>query len=152
MDEDNGEAPPPAQWEEEGDQGFPEEGGDAPGQWDGGEVYDKASGRATGSMVCGILGLVLTLPVCCCGILGIPFGAVGFILGLVATILGVMERGAIARGESSEAGAGQAKAGMILGIIAMVLAVIFVILMVLAVALNLGMQQGGGSWDFSDLD
>jgi hypothetical protein len=67
----------------------------------------SASGRATTSLIMGILGVI------CCGL-----------LAPVAWYLGSQELQAIAAGQSSAAGEGLAKAGKILGIIGTVLLIL----------------------------
>jgi uncharacterized membrane protein len=73
--------------------------------------------------VLGIVGVVFAL---CCSLLGV-------ILGVVALVLGNMATREIAASNGYQSGAGMAKAGRILGIIAIVLGVI---LLVLGLVLN----------------
>ena len=97
-------------------------------------VSPAAQGTATGSMICGIVALVLTLvQIGCCVI---PVGAV---IGVIALVLANQ-----ARKEMEETGdmraQGMAKAGRICGIIAMIvsllLLVAYVVFMVVMFALS----------------
>ena len=72
-----------------------------------------ASGKAIASLILGIA----SLPFICCW----TCSFLGIILGTTGLILGRMEEGAIARGQSSPAGRTMAKAGWITGLIGLVL-------------------------------
>ena len=74
----------------------------------------QSTGLAVGSVICGVLSIVLSFFVCL-WFLAVP-------LGVVAVILAMVARGKIARGEAS--GAGLAKAGLITGIIGIILSVV----------------------------
>ncbi|MHC4598230.1 MAG: hypothetical protein ACYS47_04420 [Planctomycetota bacterium] len=107
--------PPAAEWEESGR---------AQGYWAVEEQYSdqdtyqpaagSGTGRATAAMVLGIVGLIFT--VCCCG-----GGMFGLISSIVAWVLGHQEVKAIQQGRSNWEGLGQARAGMIMGIIGTIL-------------------------------
>ncbi|MFA5809735.1 MAG: DUF4190 domain-containing protein [Thermoleophilia bacterium] len=71
---------------------------------------EKAGGLAIAALVLSIAGLV-----CCC--LTVP--------SIVGLVLGFVEKGRIARGESSQKGAGMVKAAIILGIIGVAIGVIY---------------------------
>lgn len=73
-----------------------------------------------------ILGLVSTVTMCWCGLLSIPLGVVGLILGLVA------KKNPIQRGFST--------AGIVLSLVGMVMSVIYIIVLVL---LAIADQSGG---------
>ena len=66
------------------------------------------NGKATASLVCGIVGLAFF----------------GIILGIVAIVLGSMAKKEIA--QTGQGGRGQATAGVVLGVVDIVLGVIFV--------------------------
>lgn len=72
------------------------------------------NGKSTGALVCGILGLVLT----------VLFWPIGIILDIVAIILGVLAGKEIKRSGGMQRGAGKAKAGLICGIVGIVLTVL----------------------------
>jgi hypothetical protein len=72
------------------------------------------TGMAMGSLICGIVSIVLAI-IPCLWFLSVP-------LGLVAIILAVIARGKIARGEAG--GAGAAKGGLITGIIGIILSIV----------------------------
>ena len=86
--------PPPPSWDR------PPYAGDA------GERPLGNNGKATASLVCGIVGLILA----------------GFILGIIAIVLASMAKKEIAR--TGQAGGGLATAGMVLGIIDIALGVV----------------------------
>ncbi|MHC5036128.1 MAG: hypothetical protein ACYTHM_02335 [Planctomycetota bacterium] len=98
------------EWEERGHaEGY--RYGEATGTGEG--VYaaeGQPSGKATAAMVLGIIGVATSL--CCCGM-----GMIGLACSILAWILGHQETRAIEAGTSAWEGLGQAKAGMILGII-----------------------------------
>ncbi len=66
------------------------------------------SGMAIGSLVCGIISLVITVPGCCCS----PIWMLSGILGLVAVILGIF---AIQECNRGKGGKGMAIAGLACG-------------------------------------
>jgi hypothetical protein len=66
---------------------------------------DKASGMAITALVLGILALP-----CCCG----------FLAGIPALVVGFMEKGKIARHESSDKGQWMALVGIVMGIISLI--------------------------------
>ena len=74
----------------------------------------QSTGLAVGSLICGIMSVVLSFFVCL-WFLSVP-------LGLVAIILAIVARGKIARGEAG--GAGLAKGGLITGILGIILSVV----------------------------
>ncbi len=80
-----------------------------------------ASGMAVASMVIGIVGIIM---ICCCYYLAGP-------LGVVAWVMGQIERNKISRGESSPAGMGMATAGWILGIVTTALFALILLLVIL---------------------
>ena len=73
------------------------------------------TGLAMGSMICGVLSIVLSFLSFCIWFISLP-------LGIVAVVLALVARGKIARGEAG--GAGPAKAGLITGIIGVVLSIL----------------------------
>lgn len=75
----------------------------------------KSTGLAIGSLICGIA----SIAVFCIWWLSIP-------LGVIAVVLAVMARKAIARGEAS--GDGMAKAGLICGIVGAALSILVTLL------------------------
>jgi hypothetical protein len=81
----------------------------------GAPTPSQSTGLAVGSLICGIVSIVLF----CMWFISIP-------AGLVAIALAYVARGKIARGEAG--GAGLAKAGLICGIVGVVLAVLLNIL------------------------
>ena len=86
------------------------------------------TGMAMGSMICGILSVVLSLFSMCIWFLSLP-------LGIVAVVLAVIARGKIARGEAG--GAGMAKGGLIAGLIGILLSI------VIPVITYYGLQRAG---------
>ena len=78
-------------------------------------IEDKPSGMATASMIIGIC----SIPLQCAGL--------GFILGLVAVILGFVEKKNIETGQSSAAGESYVKTGIICGFIGLGITVLIVI-------------------------
>lgn len=74
----------------------------------GGDVYRRAgnNGKAVAAMVCGIVGLVVF----------------GFILGIIAIVLGSMAKKEIQR--TGQGGSGMATAGIVLGILDIVAGII----------------------------
>ncbi len=75
---------------------------------EGGPVLpEKASGMAITALILGILGLP-----CCCGMTGL-----GWVLGIIAIVIGFMENGKIGRGETSSKGKAMAMIGIVLGFI-----------------------------------
>ena len=74
-----------------------------------------STGLAMGSMICGVLSIVLSLFSFCVWFLSLP-------LGIVAVVLALVARGKVARGEAG--GAGMVKAGLITGIIGIVLSIV----------------------------
>jgi hypothetical protein len=107
-------------------------------------TYPTSSGNATAALVLGIIGLLGNVGSCCC--------CLSLFLGLcspVAWYMGHKELQAIAAGLSSPAGAGNAKAGMVCGIIGTIVLALYVIAIVIyvafvgfAVALD-AMKKGG---------
>lgn len=94
--------------------GYPPPGyGPAYGPGYGPSPYAQTDGRATASMVLGILSLV------CAGLL----------TGIPAVILGFMARGDIERSEGAKTGAGLALAGMITGAIGTLISLISLVFM-----------------------
>ena len=87
----------------------------------------QSTGLAVGSLICGIMSIVLSFFVCL-WFLSVP-------LGIVAIILAVIARGKIARGEAG--GAGAAKGGLITGIIGVLLSV------VISLAIGLFFREAG---------
>jgi len=85
-------------------------------------MEEKASGMAIASVVLSVLGCL---------------GCGGCVFGLIGAILGKMELGKIDSGESSEAGRGMAKGGLILGIINVVLYGLAIIVYVCLMALGM---------------
>lgn len=79
-------------------------------------------GKAVGSLVCGILGILL----CCC------YGIPGIILGVVAIVLAML-----AKRDNMGEFPGIALAGMICGIISVVAGCIFIVLMIVTVVQEL---------------
>ena len=71
------------------------------------------SGKATASLVCGLIGMFMGL--CCCGM-----GVFGIATSVIAIVLGAQEVRAIYEGRSDPAGLGQARAGKLLGIFGIV--------------------------------
>ncbi|HDZ86461.1 hypothetical protein LCGC14_1750480 [marine sediment metagenome] len=90
----------------------------------------SASGLAVASLVLGIIGIIM---ICCCYYLAGP-------LGIVAWVLGQIERNNIKRGESPQAGMGMATAGWILGIITTALFALFLILAVIISIFDIGLN------------
>jgi hypothetical protein len=82
----------------------------------------KKNGMATAAMVLGIISIVLGL-----------FGWLGIITGLVAVILAVVAKSQIKADPSMAGSAGQAKGGLIMGIIGIALGIIITILAIMAV-------------------
>ena len=82
----------------------------------------QSQGLAIGSLVCGIVSIVLF----CVWFVSIP-------VGIVAIILGVIAKGKIARGEAG--GQGLAKTGTILGIVGTLLAILWIVLLFAGVSL-----------------
>ena len=78
-------------------------------------MEEKASGMAIASVVLSVLGCL---------------GCGGCVFGLIGAILGKMELGKIDSGESSEAGRGLAKGGLILGIINVIIYGLAIIAMI----------------------
>lgn len=72
------------------------------------------NGKATAALICGILGLVLT----------VLFWPLGALLDIAAIVLGVMAKKEITRSGGMQRGAGKAKAGLICGIVGLVLLVL----------------------------
>ncbi|MEJ2367074.1 MAG: DUF4190 domain-containing protein [Acidobacteriota bacterium] len=72
-------------------------------------VQDKASGMAITALVLGIVGIF------CCG----------WLAGIPALIIGIMEFNKIKRGQASEKGKGFSLAGIVLGIIAILWGCLF---------------------------
>lgn len=110
-----GEGSNPSDWEERGRAA----GYRAPeGAAGGGPVYgayvERPGGAATASMILGIVGLAMA--VFCCGM-----GIFGVASSVVAWVLGRSELLKIQSGEASPAGEGQARAGMVLGIVGTVI-------------------------------
>ena len=85
------------------------------------------TGLAVGSLICGIMSIVLSFFVCL-WFLSVP-------LGLVAIVLAIVARGKIARGEAG--GAGLAKGGLITGIVGIILSV------VISLAIGLFFREAG---------
>ena len=89
-------------------------------------VEDKPSGLATASMIIGIC----SIPLQCAGL--------GFILGLLAVILGFVEKKNIETGQSSAAGEGYVKTGIICGFIGLgitlLILIAYIILLIAGVA------------------
>ena len=81
--------------------------------------HGTTSGKATASMVVGIVGVVLA----------ILFWPLGIIVSIVALVLGLMAKGDVRRGATNR---GMATAGVVLGIIGIVVAVLWVLLVVAA--------------------
>ena len=79
-----------------------------------------STGLAVGSMICGVLSLVLSLFSMCIWFLSLP-------LGIVAVVLALVARGKIARGEAG--GAGLVKAGLITGILGIVLSILIPVIL-----------------------
>jgi hypothetical protein len=86
-------------------------------------------------MVLGIIGVMT----CCCG------GWIGLICSIVAWVLGHQELKAIDTGESSWEGYGQARAGMIMGIIGTIINALLLIGAVLYYALVFGVMIASGA-------
>lgn len=72
----------------------------------------KTSGKAITSLVCGILSIVM------------PF--IGFILGVLAIVFGILSRNEIKRGEGKIEGGGMATAGLVCGIIGIAVVIFWV--------------------------
>lgn len=81
------------------------------------------SGLAIGSLVCGILSLVTTVPGCCC----LPFFILSGALGLVAVVLGIF--GIQQCNQQGHGGKGMAIAGVACGGVALVLTLLLVVLL-----------------------
>jgi hypothetical protein len=81
------------------------------------------------SMILGIVG-VFGLPACCCG----AWAAGGWCLlfGAAAAITGYLARQQVAASAGQQGGAGQAQAGLIMGIVEIALGLIFLCLFVVA--------------------
>lgn len=77
----------------------------------------KKNGMATASMVLGIISLALFWTVW-----------LGLIVGVVAIILGVVAKNQIKADPSMAGSAGQAKGGLIMGIIGVVLAIVMIVI------------------------
>ncbi len=94
----------------------------------------SASGLAVASMVLGIIGIVM---LCCCYYLAGP-------LGIVAWVMGQIERNNIKRGESPQVGMSMATAGWILGIVTTAFFALFLLLAVVIglfdIAVNLPLR------------
>jgi hypothetical protein len=88
----------------------------------------QSTGMAVGSLICGIMSIVLSFFVCL-WFLSVP-------LGLVAIVLAIIARGKIARGEAG--GAGLAKGGLITGVVGIILSV------VISLAVGLFFRAAGG--------
>lgn len=89
-----------------------------------------SSGSATLALILGILGVIGGLGSCCCCLF--------LLLALcapVAWFLGQRELAAIRAGQSSAAGEGSARAGMVLGMVGSGLLALYVLLMLAYVAL-----------------
>ncbi|MFK7783658.1 MAG: DUF4190 domain-containing protein [Crocinitomicaceae bacterium] len=83
----------------------------------------KKNGMATAAMVLGIISLALFWT-----------GWLGLIVGVVAIILGVVAKNQIKADPSMAGSAGQAKAGLIMGIIGTVLAIVMLVLAYMALS------------------
>ncbi|MBQ8189386.1 MAG: hypothetical protein IJZ44_06375 [Lachnospiraceae bacterium] len=89
-----------------------------------GDIYRQpgegsgVDGKAVGSLVCGILGILL----CCC------YGIPGIILGIIAIVLAIM-----AKRDNMGTFPGIALAGMICGIVAVVAGAIFIVCMIVGI-------------------
>ena len=92
--------PPPPSFNEP--PGYP-----AAGPGDGFRAVNN-NGKATASLICGIVGLIVA----------------GIILGIVALVLGTRAKKEIA--QTGQGGAGMATAGVVLGIVDIVLGIVFV--------------------------
>ena len=95
-------------------------GGYPPPPGAGGYAQPQSNKKALWSMILGIVGVVL----CCAGIL----------FGVPALILGNMAKKEIAASGGAQTGAGMAKAGVILGIIAIVIFALYWLLWILGFA------------------
>lgn len=117
---------------------------DSPATYSTYPTYPSASGNSTAALVLGIIGLLGNVGSCCC--------CLSLFLGLcspVAWYMGHQELQAIAAGRSPVGGAGNAKAGMVCGIIGTILLGLYVLAVVVyvafvgfAVALD-AMKKGG---------
>ena len=92
-----------------------------PGHQAPGTTRQRTSGLAIGSLVCGILSLMVV----CCGI--------SIVLGPVAIVLGIMGRREIARSSGMVSGDGMALSGLILGAVSTALAAIFILIRILTI-------------------
>jgi hypothetical protein len=81
----------------------------------------KKNGMATAALVLGIISIVLGL-----------FGWLGIITGIVAIILAVVAKNQIKADPSMAGSAGQAKGGLIMGIIGAALGIVITILAIIA--------------------
>ncbi len=82
----------------------------------------KKNGLALASMILGIIAIVLGI-----------FGWLGIIVGIVAVILAVVAKNQIKADPSMAGSAGQAKGGLIMGIIGIVLGIIMIVLAIMFV-------------------
>lgn len=80
-----------------------------------GQTPPSSLGKATASMVCGIVGLVLT---CLCG--------VSIVLAVLAIVFGIQAKKQIDANPGAFTNRSQAQAGFVLGIIGMSLSTIFI--------------------------
>lgn len=99
-------------------QPYSQQGQPGPAQYGYGEPAYQGmttdNGKATAAMICGILGIVLT----------VLFWPVGVVLDIVAIVLGVLASREIKRSGGMQRGAGKAKAGLICGVVGLVLLVL----------------------------
>jgi lysylphosphatidylglycerol synthetase-like protein (DUF2156 family) len=80
----------------------------------------QSTGLAVGSVICGVISVILSLFSFCLWFLSLP-------LAIVAIVLAVIARGKIARGEAG--GEGLAKAGLITGVIGLILSIMIPVIL-----------------------
>ena len=102
-----------------------------------GSETPPVSGMAIGSLVCGIISLVFSIPGCCCA----PIWLLSGVLGLVGVVLGIFGMQECNRGKG---GKGMAIAGLICGGAGLAISLLFFVLSlfgVVAGAINNAAQQ-----------
>jgi hypothetical protein len=84
----------------------------------------KNNGKAIASLICGIIGLVLIF------FTGGSCSLAGFILGIVAIILGIKAKKEIKANPTAFTGAGFATGGTIMGVVALILGILGFLLII----------------------
>lgn len=90
----------------------------------------QTNGMAVASMVLGIVGLVTLC------------GCIGFVLAVVALVLGIVSYGSIRNSHGRQSGSGMAIAGMVMGAVPIVLLVVVLILSAVDAAFAGALQRG----------